>query len=298
MHDSSLQEYKKPIGHKLVQCQRVFGFAGIWIPFLSCILILSGYSRTYALSPLAHQVTYELFAQSEQGNSRPFGTYAVTLKQSCQNWTHESRLVLDIEGTTVSQIYRAQEDLEAQTLQFDHKTRQNKSLIEHIKGRATRFGNGNILVDLKAPHQNSFDLPVKTQYAVQHLQTLLTHADQGRGQTDLIVFEGTSEKAVQIVSEISNPVSVNRFGQAVLDLLRPFQQQNSGAAGTGRVWPIHQSAYLLDEQRNQVMGSDPVYQFEFNLHESGIAVSMVIELSDIVLNGVLSEVRYFDKPRC
>lgn len=264
-----------------------------------------GSGSLLALSPTPHQVTYELFSQTSNGGSTPFGSYRVTLQKTCQKWKYVSRLQLSVGGVEILQTYRTDEAIDGSRLSFDHKTEQNQQLLAHIKGQASRFGNGNVLVDMESPKSLSFDLPVKTEFAVQHLQTILSQADQGAGQTDRVVFEGTSERAVHIVTEIDKPVSIHRFGQTAMDLIADFQTeqaqngQNIGqAAGIGRVWPMQQSAYILDAQRNAPVTSDPVYQFDFNLHETGVAVSMVIHLSDVTLNGVLSELSYQTSPKC
>ena len=274
--------------------------------FMSVFLagMAGGHGNLFALSPTPHQVTYELFSQTQNGGSVPFGSYRVTLQKTCQKWKYVSRLQLSVGGTEVLQTYRTDEALDGGALNFDHKTEQNQQLLAHIKGQASRFGNGNVLVDMESPKSLSFDLPVKTEFAVQHLQTMLTRADQGAGQTDRVVFEGTSERAVQIITEIAKPISVHRFGQTAMDLIADFQKQQAqhgqdvAQDGIGRVWPMQQSAYILDAQRNVAMTSDPVYQFDFNLHETGVAVSMVIHLSDVTLNGVLSELSYQTAPKC
>ena len=270
----------------------------VLIVFTTCIGMVLFLSVAHALAPKPHQVTYELFSQTADGNSVPFGTYHVSLQKICQLWKYNSRLQLNLPQTELVQTYRTEEKVDGSSLIFDHKTEQGQQLLSQIKGQASRFGTGNVLVDMSIPKQLSFDLPIRTEFAVQHLTTLLTYADQRAGQSDRIVFEGTSERAVRIVTEIKKQVSINRFGTAVMELISVYQKNSQNRNGLGRVWPMVQSAYLLDADRNSPLGSEPVYQFSFNLHESGVVVSMVIQLSDIVLNGVLSDLSYHTQSRC
>jgi hypothetical protein len=254
-------------------------------------------ASTAKLAP--HRAVYEmslLNARSGSGVTDLAGRMVFEITGSaCEGYTQNMRFVMDTANrdgsSTVTDMRSSSfEEGSGSRYRFNISNWRDQEQTDATVGNAMREGAGDIKVDLSKPKASSLSLPGKVVFPVQHSRMLIDAAEANKTLLEADLYDG-SEKGEKVYSTTaligrqltSDPVGMSGKVKNVEKL--------KGMAS----WPVSISYFEQGKEKEDAL---PVYEIAFRYYANGVSESLVIDYGEFSIKGALSEIEFYDAPKC
>lgn len=264
-------------------------------PSLSLVFLLLASFSAPAAGIAPHRAIYDIAFGAARAQSKingGSGKWVMELTGSaCTGFNVSYRFVTQLtyeDGRSVLIDTRGNnfEDGEGTAFDFSNSTYQNNSLIEDVKGIASR-ADKNVAVKLSRPETANIALPKDTLFPAQHFIKLIEDAKAGQKIVTSRVFEGVegAREALDVTAVISNERPVES-GKSL-----PYQALEDQKL---RRWPVSLSYYKPDAAQD----STPEWQNSFLLYENGVSRDFIFDYGDFSLTGTLRSLEFLPEEDC
>jgi len=238
-----------------------------------------------------HVAAYRLGLHAKRGASalgEVRGGLVIEWRLACDGWLSRQRLgfvATTEEGQGFSHDVRfsSWEAVDGSRLQYTIRSFGDDGPQEGYRGEAVlENGETGGLASFAEPQEQDVKLPPGTVFPTEHLQRVLTGAEQGMHFLSHEVFDGWGFDALtQITSVIGQP-----------------QQLEAPAGGTiagaaGRAWPVSMAYYNVENPTEE-----PEFEASFLLIENGVLSDLVLDYGEFSLDATLEKLELLERPDC
>jgi EipB-like len=157
-------------------------------------------------------------------------------------------------------------------------------------GEKTAASGGEVKVELTKPQANTFNLPGKVVFPVQHSRMLIDAAVAGQSLLDADLYDGSEkgEKVYATTAVIGKPVKAAPVSIAA-------KVKNADKLSGLASWPVSISYFDKSKEKEDSL---PVYEIAFRYFTNGVSENLVIDYGDFSIMGALKEIEFYEMPKC
>lgn len=255
-----------------------------WIVRLVAILVVLAPVAVEA--QVSHRAIYG-FTDPTGGLRALEGGLAISNLHGCGETVQTSEMAITVDGPAIGAIRLAERTETRERL--DGSAYQSIRTVERNGDRsseqmvAVRRPDGSYDLTVRnANGERRERLPSETLFPARFERTLIEAARRGQGRLDAAVFVAAATTTMAARSRIGAPRDAATY---------------TGHEGTpldpGAVWPVRTAYFPLTGQAGQ-----PVAQFELEIHGSGVAPAVFLELGPVRLQARLRRLDRLADPRC
>jgi hypothetical protein len=238
-----------------------------------------------------HLAAYRLGLHARRGASALLevrGGLVIEWRLACDGWLSRQRLgfvATTEEGQGFSHDVRfsSWEATDGSRLEYTIRSFGDEGPQEAYRGEAVlERGAGGGVASFAEPQEQDVKLPPGTIFPTDHLQRVLSGAEEGTHFLSHEVFDGWGFDALtQITSVIGQAKQVEPPPQAAL----------AGAAG--RAWPVSMAYYNVENSTDT-----PEFEASFLLIENGVLSELVLDYGEFSLDATLEKLELLEPPDC
>jgi hypothetical protein len=225
------------------------------------------------------------------GSGAP-GTYAFELKMTCDGYTMNQRMRLEIDGPRGSVVSEQQsqmtESRDGKKLHFDHRSTVNGRLASQFKGEATLDADGRGQAHYNEPEGQSVALPAGTMFPIALARATIRHAKAADGNFDALFFYGEKVKPPQAVN-----VLIGRVPKRLADLQIP-EGAESLANGRSRIY--YRGGFFDAQPKGQ--GEQAAFEMSSLVLDNGIELYGTHEEGEGGIEYRITRLESLPKPNC
>jgi len=247
-----------------------------------------------ALEP--HRAAYRLTLAAKQ-QATPLsdvrGGLVIEWERACDGWLSQQRLFFmarSEEGDQFGQDvrYSSWEASDGRRMRYSVRSFEGEVLQEEYRGEARVDPGDGGIATFSTPPDEEVALPPGTIFPTDHMERVLSAADEGVQVISHEVFDGWGLDALtQITSVIGPPRMLEPIaGEA-------GEQTDGEQAGGGRAWPVSMAYY------NEAKGADlPEFEASFLLTQGGVLRDLMLDYGEFKLDAVLERLELLTPPDC
>ena len=244
-----------------------------------------------------HRALYDISLVRSSSNSQVVsasGKMSFEWADACDGWITNQRYDLsysyrDGDDVQIRNDFVSWEAKDGNKLQFHVRKLVNGDLDEAIEGSAERSG-GQVVAHFTQPEEKDIPLSPETLFPTAHTLQLMQAVQHGPNLLFRKLFDGSDmDSGVSVNAVISKTPAAGKAEDAADKL--PTQKTADGGEGKKAI-----DSKLLASPAKSVSlaffatgGGDasPEYEMSFDLHENGVASSMLMNYGDYVLSARL-----------
>ena len=260
---------------------------------LPCVVLLATCAAPAAAQDLTpHRAVYNV-SPMERGKptrSASIGTYAYELRVTCEGYTVNQRMRIEIEDGRMPIVSEQQsqmtESRDGTKFNFEHRSTANGKQTSLFKGEAVLDGSlGQArFVD---PAGQTVALPAETMFPVSMARITLQHAKAGDSGFDGLFFFGDKTKPPQ-----SANVLIGKVPKRFADLPIP---EGAGALVDGHERIYFRGGFFDAGAKGQ---GEPVFEMSSVTLDNGIELYGTNEQADTAIEYRLTRLEALPKPTC
>ncbi len=238
-----------------------------------------------------HIAAYRLGLHEKRGASALLevrGGLVIEWQQACDGWLSRQRLGFvasteEGQGFSHDVRFSSWESNDGSRLEYTIQSFGDDGPQEAYRGEAKLDeGAAGGVASFAEPEAEDVRLPAGTVFPTDHLQRVLTGAEEGMHFLSHEVFDGWGFDALtQITSVIGQPQQLEAAADSPL----------AGAAG--RAWPVSMAYYNIQD------GADvPEFEASFLLVENGVLSELVLDYGEFSLDATLEKLELLPPPDC
>lgn len=214
------------------------------------------------------------------------GAMIVDWDESCEGWTVQQRIALDLALATGDNLlsetaYTSWESLDGREYRFRVNSKRDGVTTETFAGEADLDSEGAGEARYSDPEGQVMTLPAGTLFPTVHTIKLLELAKSGDPLLFAVVFDGANEDGAARV----NAVIGNEVEPAAADA----PELIAGVRG----WRMRLAFFDFFGEK-----PEPHYELGAVLLENGVARSLEMDYGDFVINATLERIEPVAKPDC
>jgi hypothetical protein len=214
------------------------------------------------------------------------GAMSIDWQETCDGWTMSQRMrfrIFDADGDSIENdiSFSSWEARDGTGYRFTMRTLNDDEVIEDLRGRATLVGRdkGGRAV-FTSPAEEVIELPPGTLFPTRHTLLLIDQARAGTRGWARPVFDGATVDGAMEVNAVIGP--------------RLEPAAGGGELLSGTSWRVRLAFFPADDQR----GSEPEYETEMRLYESGVGSDFVFDYPEFSIKARLERLEPVPRPRC
>lgn len=258
------------------------------LPVFLVALTLSSPAMAVDAVPLApHRALYDLQMDRSRRPSSDIsaasGTLSYEITDACDSWASRQRLTINTtnrDGQVIELVsdYATLESKDGLSMQFRMRQMTDTAVQEEVEGRATlerTGGPGTVEYEGKTPH--TMELPAGTLFPMMHTAAIIAAAEEGKKYLSVPTFDGTGDKGAQ-----DSGIAIASWGKSPAG---PYEALAALPSGRVRIAFFDR---VRDETSDKSPGS-PDYEVGMRYYENGVSDELVMDFSEFVLKGRLTE---------
>ncbi len=260
------------------------------------VVLLLGFATTgaAAIELAPHRAFYELHLNKldeGSGIAAAEGALAVDWSRSCEGWTVDQRLALDVEENSGERsrteiVFSSFESLDGLTYSFISKTTRNGRVTHEYRGEANREQiGGAATAHYTVPEGASRELPAGTVFPMEHLRLVLNAAARGENRLFRSYFDGPRP-------------AESPFGSNALILGGPLGGDEGAGSGLGPItehpwWPVRIAFFPSSN-----LEAEPDFELAANLQDNGVVRRYLFDYGAFQMAGDLARIEAGQVPIC
>jgi hypothetical protein len=262
-------------------------FGGLFLGLVLLLVVPPASAGDLELAP--HRAAYALsLGRSDPGSGveGARGAMVIEWDASCEGWTVQQRIVLDLAlatgGTMRSETaYTSWESLDGRDYRFRVNSKRDGEDTESFAGEAVLAADGAGEARYSDPEGRVMALPAGTLFPTAHTVALLEQAKAADPLLFAVVFDGaTEEGAARVNAVIGRPIE-------------PGGPDTPKLVAGMRGWHMRLAFFDFVGE-----AAEPHYELGVVLLENGVARSLEMDYGEFVIDAALERVEPVAKPDC
>ena len=261
---------------------------------LACALATLAVTPAVAQDLAPHRAVYTVspMERGKASRSGSIGTYGYELRATCEGYTVNQRMRIEIEGeggrTPIVSEQQSQmtESRDGTKFHFEHRSTANGKQTSLFKGDAlldgsigqARFGE---------PEGQTVALPAETLFPVAISRATLRHAKAGDGGFDGLFFFGDKVKPPQAAN-----ILIGKVPKRLADIAIP---EGAGALVEGRERIYFRAGFFDAAAKGQ---GEPAFEMSSITLDNGVELYGTNEQADTAIEYRLTRLEALPKPSC
>ena len=247
-----------------------------------------------ALNLMSFESVYELSlerADDSTGITAYEGLLAISWEDACVGYTADQRIGAVIwnqeGGETISDFHTTSWETRDQTqFRFRSTSRFDTRLVEEVVGEAKRrAGSADGSLVFEKPEERELELDGKVLFPSEYLSRVIQSAKDGKKSFQAALVDGSAETEIFDTVTFIGPAKI--LGKEEADF--PGAEFLEGLT----YWTVQMGYHDPDSQ-----DSVPEVTVGMRLFENGVAMNLVLDYGDLVLNGTLKELEEIEGAGC